>query len=150
MVGHLCSYFSFFGIILTLFPPLMADGWWCYRSMVACGFPFNDGDRGTHHTDAAVCFQRIRVGIGILMLDVDGCSHFLLILFNVQSAWTLWEIRSPPYPFPGTRRWRLRSEYVLLSVKKQYFLKEKSYIYIYISILRTTSGFLFLHSTYNK
>lgn len=56
------------------------------RRMVACGFPFDDGDRGTHHSDVALCFQRVGMGIGVLVLNGDGCRHLLLLLPHVQSA----------------------------------------------------------------
>lgn len=82
--------------------------WIIYRSMVACRFSFNDGDRRAIDIDVAVCVQRIRMGTWILLPYNHGCCYLLCLLSNVQSSWTLRKFRSPPYPFPGTCRRRLR------------------------------------------
>ena len=52
---------------------------------MACGFPFNDRDRGTLRTGAALCFQRVGMGTGALVLDGDGVGDLLLLLAHVKS-----------------------------------------------------------------
>ena len=52
---------------------------------MACGFPFNDCDRGTLHAGAAVCFQRVGMGIGVVVLNGDGVGDLLLLLAHVKS-----------------------------------------------------------------
>lgn len=79
-----------------------------YRWMVARGFSLNDGDRRANDTDAAVRVQRNGMGSWGVLPHCDGCRHFLLLLPYVEGAWTLRKLRSPPHPFPGTRRRRLR------------------------------------------
>ena len=79
-------------------------GCYIYRSMVACGFPFNDGDRGANHIDAALRVQRVGVGAWAVLPDGDGSGHLLRLLPHVQSACSLRESWSPPHPFPGTGR----------------------------------------------
>lgn len=56
---------------------------------MARGFPFNDGDRGSHHTDATVCVERVGVGVGSVLPNGDGTGHVLLLLPYVQGALSL-------------------------------------------------------------
>lgn len=50
---------------------------------MAYGVSSDDGDRRTDDTSVAVCVQRIRMDIRILLLDGDGCCHLLFILSHV-------------------------------------------------------------------
>lgn len=56
---------------------------------MACGFPFNDGDRGANHTDAAVRVQRVRLGAWAVLPHGDGSGDVLRLLPYVQSASSL-------------------------------------------------------------
>lgn len=70
------------------------------RKMVACRVSSDDGDSWTHNTDAAVCIQRIRMGIRVLLLNDDGCCYLLFLLSHVESAGPLREGWTPPYQIP--------------------------------------------------
>lgn len=102
------------------FYPLLIS-WFCSwnfdwnRGMVARGVPFDDGDRGTDDSDAAVRVQRIGMGIRVFLLDDYGGGDFLLLFPHVEGARSLRERRPPPHPIPGTRRRRVRYDLPLIN-----------------------------------
>lgn len=53
------------------------------RGVVARRVSFDDGDSGTHNTDAAVRIQGAGVGPGIYVFNGDGNCYVLLLPSNV-------------------------------------------------------------------
>lgn len=78
------------------------------RDLVARRLPPDDGDRRSDDTDAALRFQRTRVGPRVHLPNYDGPGDVLLLLSHVQSSRPLRKGRAAAHQIPGARRRRFR------------------------------------------